>query len=164
MAFCFDPDDILGHSGTGQQTGSSWHVLAHPESGQQLCRWFELNVLCHLTALLPESDLAEHLLPSANPAYHHILTIYNYTCHPVMIFGDFGSKFGFSHATLLMGIFCFASVLFCFSATFNWTFTFLCTDVASWQNADHEPCYFYFAFEILQCEQYLGFSLSLTVG
>lgn len=87
MALCFDPDDILWHSGTGEPV-RSWHALAHPESGQELCRWFELNVLCHLTALLPESDLAEHLLPSASPEYHHSPSVYNYTCHSVMIFGD----------------------------------------------------------------------------
>lgn len=85
--FCFDPDDILWHSGTGQPV-RSWHALAHPEFGQELCRWFELNVLCHLTALLPESDLAEHLLPSASPEYHHSPSVYNYTCHSVMIFGE----------------------------------------------------------------------------
>lgn len=44
-------------------------------------------MLCHLTALLPESDLAEHLLPSANAAHYNILIIYNYTCHSTMIVG-----------------------------------------------------------------------------
>lgn len=65
MASSFDPDDVLTFWDQAADR-SSWHALAHPESGQQFCRWFQLNVLCHLTVLLPESDLAEHLLCSAN--------------------------------------------------------------------------------------------------
>lgn len=87
MALCFDPDDIHWHSGAGQPV-RHWHALAHPESGQELCRWFELNVLCHLTALLPESDLAEHLLPSARPEHGHPPRLWNQARHSVMITGD----------------------------------------------------------------------------
>lgn len=38
MALCFDPDDMHWHSGAGQPV-RHWHALAHPESGQELCRW-----------------------------------------------------------------------------------------------------------------------------
>lgn len=48
--------DIL-ELGSQSDVGMLW---AHPESGQELCRWFELNV-----------DLAEHLQPSARPECDH---------------------------------------------------------------------------------------------
>lgn len=114
--------DILG---LGSQQDASWHALAHPGSGQDLCRWFELNVLCHLTALLPESDLAEHLLPSANSEYHHLPTSYNYTCHSVMIFGDLVLNLDVIMPHCLWEIYA-SSHFVC--VTSNYTLAFLRTD------------------------------------
>ncbi len=152
MASCFDPDDILWHSGTRQQTGSAWHALAHPESGQQLCRWFELNVLCHLTA--PLTGIRLGWTPSAlskcsiPPSTNHLQLQLPF-CYD---FRRSGSKFGLNHATSLTGNLC--SAFFCLVCiTFNYIFTFLGT-VRVYN-------YFYLTFNIQQCENQWGFSLGL---
>lgn len=57
MAF----SDILELGSQQKRVGMLWHSLSLSSSSAD-----ELNKLCHPGALLPESDLTEHLLPSGN--------------------------------------------------------------------------------------------------
>lgn len=74
-------------------TGTSW---VWPAALQMV----ELNVLCHRRASLPESDLAEHLPPSANRRTRYTLS--TITLVILLWFLNSESKFGLDEVTLLM--------------------------------------------------------------